>query len=352
MPTYVLEGGSSVQLPSKPLTLRIQGSGGTRAKLVALTDGRPDPNAITPAPGMLVLPRVGDPVVVRALPEGAANFGSQAVVSLSAGIELHGDTDPERAVLTGVDLSGLAQRDLIEVARDGDRLRVTALGVIVDTPLPPLASRARDTAREILGAERIPSEEATELQLVFDASASMRQFLNDGSLGAAAEVYAGISRVTSAEAGLQVVIAADQWRTLPDVAAENLATTVVEAIAAHPIATGFRSRGTVHSTRPQTVRCIISDGIPADMPIDDDLTDGHRIQLAVLAAPAAWEVMRHRMSGEVALIPTAEWGPSQLHQHLMTDDSALRGVVAGLLRGILPIDSPLQQRLGMPAGAI
>ncbi|WP_026927062.1 hypothetical protein [Granulicoccus phenolivorans] len=351
MPTYVLEGGSTVTLPGKPLTLRIQGNGGTRARLVALRGGAPDHTAITPGPGMLVLPRVGEPVIVRAVPETGANFGSRAVVSLSAGIELHGDTDPERAVLSGVDLSGLAQRDLVEVARTGDRLTVTALGVIVDTPLPPLASRARDLAREILGAERVPTAEATELQLVFDASASMRQFAADGSIAAAAEVYAGISRVTSADAGLQVVIAAAQWHPLPEVAAEKLAPTVLEAITAHPIATGFRARGEVPSTRPQTVRCLISDGVPADMPIDEDLTDGHRIQVAVLAAPPAWEVMRHRCPGPAVLFPTAEWGPSELYQHLMSDDRALRTVVTELLRGILPLDSALQQRLGTPTGA-
>ncbi|MDO5498552.1 MAG: hypothetical protein Q4F67_02605, partial [Propionibacteriaceae bacterium] len=161
MPTYVLEGGSSATLPAKPLTLRLQGPGHGEIRLEARQDGVSDASALAPMPGMLVLPRVSGRIEVRALPLRDRTFPSGTVVSLSATIERHGDDDPERAIMQGIDLSGLAQRELLLVEPAGADLRLTALGVVVDVPLPPLAAKARDLARELLGVEHVGSGESS-----------------------------------------------------------------------------------------------------------------------------------------------------------------------------------------------
>lgn len=346
MPTYVLEGGSSALLPAKPLTLRIQGAGQGEVRLEALRNGAPDPHAITPMTGMLVLPRVTEPIEVRVVPVRESTFPSGTVVALSAAIELHGDLDPERAVMQGIDLSGLARRELLRVESAGDQLKLTAMGVIVDSPLPPLAARARDVARELLGVERVPAAEAIGLRMRVDASASMRPLVTEGAVGAALEVLVGVSRVTSHDHPVSAELGTDRAAVVTSDSVGDLPRAVHEALGQLPLRTGFRSRGSGNQGA-QTALCVVSDGVPADL-------GGDRTALVVLVTPSAEAVLAPRAPRTTAWLPLPEWGATSTYQQLMEGEDALRRAVAAVLQSVLPPDSTLQKQLagaGVPLDA-
>lgn len=341
MPTYVLEGGSSATLPAKPITLRVQGRGQGDIRLEARRDGAPDPTAMSPMPEMLVLPRVTAPVEIRVIPTRERTFPSSTVIALSAAVEVHGDPDPERAVMQGVDLSGLAERELLRIEPLGGAVRLTALGVVVDAPLPPLAARARDLARELLGVERVPAGDASALTIRVDASASMRPLIADGSVGAALEVLVGVSRVTSADSEVSAEIASTGPRAVRAESVAALPHAVHHALGELPLLTGFRSAGHDRTDGAgRTTLCVVSDGVPADLPTDRPTA------LAVIASPSAREVLAARAPAATGWIPVADWGAQSAYTILSDDEPTLRDAVRDLLRAILPADSALQSRLG------
>ena len=354
MPTYVLEGGSSATLPAKPLTIRVQGQRQPEIRLEAVLDGEPDPNVIS-RPGMLLLPRVTAPVEIRVLPARGRTFGSGTVITVSAALEDRSDPDPERAVMSGVDLSGLSRRALLRVEPVDTGLQLTALGMIADTPLPALAARARDLGRELLGMERVPDALLSPLEVLVDASASLRGLALDGAVGAALEVVLGVSRVTAGEAPLSVAVGTDRTATVTADSAVDLPRAVHEAVLATPPATGFRSRGALpreayeqHGTTG-AARCVVTDGVPADLP---PTGPGSGQALVLLATPSARGVLASRAPDTTAWIPLADWGEAPTYERLLSDDGALREAVTGMLRALLPADSPLQSRLSPRVGGI
>lgn len=347
MPTYVLEGGGRARLPRKPLTLRVQGrstpgADGGQPRLAAFRDGYPDHTAITPMPGMLVLPRVEGDTVVRVLPESGKTFGSASVLSLSAAIEIHGDTDPERAVMSSIDVSGLNSRDLVTVSPCDGELEVVAMGLVADVPLPELASKARDLARELLGTERVPDELTVGLDLVVDTSASMRPYVLDGSVAAVVEVVAGVSRVVSGDHDLTATLSSARSTPLPPTAPDALPQVVHDALVAAPMTTGFRS--VTAKAGDSSISCVISDSIPADLAEE-------RTQLLALLPDSTAAVLGPRLPRSSTPVPVGEWGGDSAYVLLNTDPQLLRRVVASLLAGLLGEDAgsrypALQQRPG------
>lgn len=348
MPTYVLEGGSAATLPARPLTFRVQGQRQNEVLIEARTpDGDQIAAAITPMPGVLVLPQVSGPTQIRVRPAKARTFASGTVVALAGTIESRTDPDPERAVLNGVDLSGLSHRDLVEVVPVDGVLQLTALGVVADTPLPPLAARARDIARELLGMERVPQGIVAPLEIVVDASASMRILAVDGSVGPALEVIIGVSRVTAGEEAVTVELTATHPRSVPASSPAEIPQAVHQALQSVPLATGFRSRRTGYASGwgPQAVRCVLSDGVPADL-------DSERVGLVVICPTSTREVLKARAPQDTAWIPVGEWGSASAYDLLTGDERPLREAVTALLGALLPPDSPLQSRLRPTLGGI
>ena len=344
MPTYVLEGGSSVTLPAKPLTLRVQGGGAAEIRLEAWRDGHLDDTALSPMPGMLVLPRVTAGVEIRVVPLRQRTFASATVIALAATIEVHGDPDPERAVMQGVDLSGLAQRDLLNITPDPTGLRLTALGVVVDVPLPPLAARARDIARELLGTERVDADDARALLLRVDASASMRPHVLDGSVGAALEVLIGVTRVTSADEPVTAEVGVLAPQAVPADTVADVPRAVHETIVGLPLLTGFRSATPLSGHQRGALLCVLSDGVPADLPSDSPAA------LVVIATPSAREVLTSRAPDATGWIPV---GATQSAYAILTENEpALRETVWGILRALLPAQSRLAPRLADGAQAV
>lgn len=338
MPTYVLEGGGRAKLPAKPLTLRVQAPEGAPPKLAAFIGGQPDHRAITPMPGMLVLPRVEQETVVRVLPSSGETFGSASVLALSAAIEIHGDADPERAVMSSIDVSGLSGRDLVTVRAAGSEIEVEAMGLLADAPLPELAGRARDAARELLGVERVSGDQSVGMDLVVDASASMRLHVLDGSAAAVMEVIVGVSRVISGDREPKVTLSSARARQLPSIAPEALPQAVHDALVETRMTTGFRS--SVDNPDADSITCVVADAIPADLPTE-------RTHLVALLPDSTAQVLAPRLPRSSTVVPVSEWGAESAYGLLSGDPQLLRRVVASLLAGLLPGDSPLQQRLGV-----
>lgn len=279
MPTYVLEGGSEITLPARPVSVRLQaGRGGARPDSVRLVvQGEHGPvRAITPTPGMLVVPQVPGPVTVRAVPAGGDRFGPGSVLSLVIGYESRTDLDPDRGVLDGLDVSGLRGRDVFTLVPEGDRIRVSVLGpAAADAPLSPVAAAARDAAREVLGTDQLGPRLATDALIVIDTSASMLPLISDGTVGRVVDVLAGVHRVIGrpATGSLTVTLAAQSVRRLGPTSPERVGDLVAPALRDLPLVVGFRLDAALAppgvapvSGAPAPVGqvWVITDGTPAE----------------------------------------------------------------------------------------
>lgn len=347
VPTYVLDGDGVAELPLRPVTVALQVVGTqSPVQLQALGEAGEDGSAVRPVPGMMVLPRVSAPTLVRVVPApGSALFppGTTVHVSLSAGAR--GDVDPDRAVLTPVDVSGLSHADLVTVDRAGERVSVTAVKTAVDEPLGALGAAARTAARGVLGVDQLPPAERVDLLVVVDTSASMVGPTADGSLRAAVEVLAGLSQVVSGGREVRVGTLGPDVSWLPAVPAREWGTAVQAAVRAHPLTVGFRSvvpgLAGLAPTR-NVVGYVLTDAVPGD----------------VAALRAAGEVegeARHlvtlapRSGTAAAGLPQTALDPppagTDAGERLLGRPDELAQVVRSLLVGVLAPDSPLAGRI-------
>lgn len=274
MPTYVLEGGKSITLPNKPVSVRLQSSGAGAVRLEAEGEEH-EVRSIAPAPGLLVVPQVAGPVTVRAVPATGDRFGSGSVLNLVVGYESRQDLDPDRGVLNGLDVSGLRHRDVLLLEPAGERITVTVLGPpAAEAPLPPGAALARDTARELLGTDQLPSRQAVRAVVAVDVSASMRPLLADGSVAQVLDILAGVHRVVgrAESTSLRACLVAGQVRWLPPTPPERFAAETVAACAEVPLFTGFRAAAAVAGPpaglegppETPTITWLVTDGVPAE----------------------------------------------------------------------------------------
>ena len=156
---------------------------------------------------------------------------------------------------------------------EGDRIRVTVLGpAAAEEPLPPVAERARDAARELLGTDQLPPSEAVTSLVGVDLSASMLPLHRDGSVAQVLDILAGIHRVVgrAQDSHLRACLATDQPRWLPPAPPERFAAEVAQQCGDLGLATGFRA-ATVLDIPPGTEpaqgrirRWLVTDGVPAD----------------------------------------------------------------------------------------
>lgn len=287
MTSYILRTGSEVSVTAAPLVVQVQTGGRTIGYRWSPRGTTTEPPAIT-RPDRIVLPSITEPVTLRILPDPEQRFGSQSVISVLIRHDRPGP-DADQVVLDDVDLSGLTHRDLVQFVPDGPQLRVVGLRTAADTRLPPVAEVARDAAREILGAPQVDDDDAVELSVLIDLSASMRPALSEGAVLGGCEVVAGVATVISPgrplagfAAGLEVH---ELGSVTPDRFAEALAAELTDARTASGgdlevgTSTGFRSAvaSATGSDRGRTV--VISSGVPADW------IEGQGRQLMILGAP-------------------------------------------------------------------
>ena len=332
MPTYVLEGGTSITLPAKPVSIRLQADrgpgpgGGVRLDAVG-PDG--PVRCITPTPGMLVVPQVDGPVVVRAHPLQAERFGSGTVLDLTVGYESRQDLDPDRGVLNDLDVSGLRHRDIVALEPADGRIRVTVLGPpAAEGPLSPVAALARDAAREILGIDQLPPSEAVTSLVGVDISASMRALHADGTVAQVLDILGGVHRVVGRSGdSMRACLIADRGRWLLPVAAEQLSTQVSEACSDLELTTGFRAAEVVHGPVAQqpTQTWLVTDGAPADIASIQGTSGVHLVCL--MPQSAASLRLGQGLPATVVGLPDVVGQPATFG----SDGNAVRDIVASLV---------------------
>ncbi|OYN92344.1 hypothetical protein [Parenemella sanctibonifatiensis] len=329
MPTYVLDGGNTTRLPARPLTLRVQGA---PCELRATVAGQPAEQAILPAAGTLVLPRIDDDVEVAVVPLGADEFGAGSRLTVTIGSDVRGEVDPERAVLSGVDVSGLRRRELVVIRSEGSRVAITAQGRRVEAPLSPLATAARDLCRSVLGAEALPPAEQGSLALLIDTSASMHLPLSVGAAAVATEILVGVGRVYAPDETPQVY-AGSTDRSVAG--GDDPIAAVTEQVTGAEDSSGFDPSHLVSSAAGQ-VWVMLTDGLVAATPPE--------VHPMVAVRPSTWQVMEHRLPGASPLwcdltpeqVGQAESPAAELiREQLLADPNSLRVAVLPLLRRVL-----------------
>jgi hypothetical protein len=311
---FILEPGRSIPLPAQLLVVRVQARGAAVPPLVdvlSAASGRPvDGRDLTAAPGMVAL-AVTEPVTIRIRPAGGLDaFPPHSIVSLNVGAET---PDASSVTLPGVDASGLPQRDLVTLTPSGDEVLVTALVESRDAELPPLAAQARVAAREVLGLPRVRAEDAVNLSIVVDTTASMRPLLVSGAVERALELVMGAGQVIGADQPVQAAGCGQGIVTLPPQRLDGFARSVAGAAAELEASTGFRSR---LIPRPQaaSVTYVVTDAVPADAVPAAQGSGLHLLILSAAAEPAA--VGAPPPPGRTYLSPDLPW--DQLHQHQVT----------------------------------
>lgn len=342
MPTYVLEGGSSITLPARPVSVRLQSSRAGAVRLEAIGVDGPV-RSITPAPGMLVVPHLPGPVTVRAVPVDDDRFESGSVLNLTVGYESRQDLDPDRGVLNGLDVSGLRHRDVVMLEPQGDRIGVTVLGpAAAEEPLSPGAELARDAAREVLGTDQLPSRSAVTAVVGIDVSASMRPLHADGTVAQVLDVLAGVHRVVGRPGrdSLRGCLVSRQARWLPPAPPERFTREVLQAAGELPLTTGFRAGAVLDAQRSgvtadgPVLHWLVTDGAPGDVAVLRGRTDVHLVCPVPQSAGAV--AIGQGLPTTVVGLPDVADRPTTFGQ----DPTAVRQVVASLVAPFLP--SPQQ----------
>lgn len=277
MRTYILNDHDRASIARLPL--RVSAATQARSDSVVLTSRcgeLTDPSAIRPAPLLMILPTVAERTLIRVEPRnGLGVFPEGTVVSITLQTDALG-ADVDTVHIHAVDVSGLTHRDLAAVDVESDRrLGVSALNAVEDVVLPELAAAARGEARAALEVDRVPDGYAVNLVIGIDTSASMAPAIAEGSVGAVLDVMTGLSHVIGWNKRFDVCLLADRPRWLPDVTADELASTATREIVAVGLGCGFRSTPPelMHPHGQRTVTYVVTDGPPPD---HDELAAVHR----------------------------------------------------------------------------
>lgn len=347
VPTYVLEGDGVAHLPQRPVTVTLQVVGNrSQVQLRAMLDGGDDPAAVRPVPGMMVLPRIAGPTVLRVVPApGDAVFPPATTVHVALTAGSRGDVDPDRAVLTPVDVSGLGHADLVSVSGTGDRLVVAAVKTAVDEPLDAVAAAARTAARGVLGVDQLPPAEQVAVAVVLDTSASMVGPTADGSVRAVVDLLVGLAQVIGGAAQFRVGLLGREVTWLPRTAAKDWGRAADAAVRAHSLTVGFRSAGdglTGLAPGGNLVGYVITDAVPTDVDLltTHGLVDGEARHLVALAP--------HSGVPSVSLpLTVVEPPPAGVDAgaRLLDRPAELAGIVRSLVVGAIAPESTFAGRL-------
>ncbi|MDQ0127269.1 hypothetical protein [Arthrobacter bambusae] len=347
MPTYMLEGTSEVRLDIRPLSLSLRVAGSSaQAWLEVTQNGQPIDSVVRP-PNMVILPRIGQPTLVSIVPLGADRFPSPTTIHLDIAIEDKSSVDPQRAVLTPIDVSGLDRKALISLETVGGKISLKVARTQTDANLGELANAARVTCREILGAQWVPDDMALDMTLALDGSASTGNLVTDGTVNALASILTGISQVVSNGNMVRAAIVGDAFTPLPPTDLDLIPQALEEAYKAQIPSTGFRAAASGHASgASREVTYLITGSLPADI-ADLEKTNiiGPKLRhLVVAASPSAFALL-----GETSMWHTvvAPGDVSQSLKHrLLGDPAALHAAVLGLLQGCFEQGSELYAKAG------
>jgi hypothetical protein len=189
MPIYVLgPRNRSVEIPNQALTVSVSGSVRGASLVIHASD---DQATMQPNSHLAVLPRVSGPVSVTVVPAaGASLFAAGTQVSLAIGHDAATDLDPVQVLFDPVDVTGDSAVELARLTPDGAGVLVSAAAG-VDTPMSPLGSAARTSARRALDSRRRAGRGPVLVAL--DTSASMWPTFAGGGAAAAVDVIVGVA---------------------------------------------------------------------------------------------------------------------------------------------------------------
>lgn len=296
MPTYLLDGHSDARIANGPVKIEAHASNGVAFVLTAKVDGA-ILETITPSHDILIVKRVDRRVVISLSPASPAQtFPPGTVMNFTVGVDGPARADPERAVLSGVDASGLGVQDLLSLEPVGDYLSVTPhMSHSPVSPLVGVAKAAEVATRELLGSERVDTTSSVNVVAAVDGSASMLWAWRDGSVRAVLEILVGVSRVISPDRLVVGAVVTDgvEWIALPD--AGHLAASVEAAQATATLGTVFHAGAPALAGRfpnQNTITYLLTDALPVDLDelIAADATDGEVRHLIVLSDPLALSV--------------------------------------------------------------
>jgi hypothetical protein len=209
--TFLLDGAESARLPRRPLSVTLSVGGRHRggARLTARGASGLDPAVRTHSATMLIVPRVDQEIVLIAVPDTASgHFDDDTVLHVTIGPDTYQDPDADYVQLAPREVSGLGSIELASIAPAGlEQVAVTTRLTVKDTPLPPLANRARVACRGALGVDSLPAGRAVSLGCVIDASTSMAALAEDGTLAAATDIVAGVAAVIAGSQPPRAVLA-------------------------------------------------------------------------------------------------------------------------------------------------
>jgi hypothetical protein len=325
VPHIALEGRQHVRVPQG--TVRFTAHAGRHGTPVLeawqrdrqVTDDR-DHLAI------IVLRDVAEETVVRVRPSAATGtFDDGTKVRLT--VRVDGPSERYDIDVQPVDVSALPLRDLVSVRPDGDGLTVTALDADPELPVPPLAVRARQEARRLLGYDRVRDDQAVRMAIGVDVSASMAHRVADRSVAAAVDVLVGLWQVVGDVTELpHVCLLGERETWLPATKPLELTQVVADRIRDHGFELGSRSRLPEPPGPGRTrasARFVITDGVPADF----DPSGRGPVHLVVVGGGVAPD----EVAGGVAVLPAPAPGQDAADR-ILAAPADLSAVVGTLLR--------------------
>lgn len=348
MPTYMLEGAAEVKLNVRPLsfTLRIQGTTAP-AWLEVTAGGLPVESVVRPA-NMVILPSVDSTTMISVVPIGMERFPSPTIAHLSITVEDRAADDPQRVILAPVDVSGLDRKDLVFVEQGDGVLLVRAAHNQSDADLGRLGNAARVATREILGLQWLQEDTSLNVLLAVDGSGSTVDLMQDGTVGALAQVLAGVSQVVANGKAVSAAIVGDSLELLPPVALQDVAESLSARFQDRLPSSGFRSASPLersHGLPSQQLVYLLTDGVPADA---RDLSGigaltGEVRHIVAVTEPAAWRLLGGTETPHTVVEPATE--TESLEGRLLRDPRALAVLVRSLLQACFPAGSPLAERV-------
>ncbi|MGY4654457.1 hypothetical protein [Mycobacterium sp. URHB0021] len=224
MPIYVLgPRNRSVVIPNQALTVSISGSVRGASLVVHASGGQ---ETMQPNSQLAVLNRVSERVSITVVPAGGEPFARGTQVSLAIGHDAAGDLDPVQVLFDPVDVSGDSNVELARLtARDGIVEISAAAGM--DSPLSPLASAARISARKTL--DHHSRTVHGPVLVALDTSASMLPIFASGGAAAAVDIVVGVAAAVGINDVSAVLIGEDAVEVGCGVAAQ-LAAEVRHAV--------------------------------------------------------------------------------------------------------------------------
>ena len=326
MPTYTLQARQQAHVPGKKLVLKVEKSQNgpdLAVDVIGASQTRPA-HMLTSDSWMVEAHR--EAVDIRLRPRRSQDFPADSTYSLT----LSEDSSGHAVRVGGVNVSGSSSVIVVRLDPQPSPggLEVIALPYHThEVRLSAPAHAARTMARRLAGVDAALSGPAIDVEVLVDATTSMRAFHESGALSPLVQTLLGVSSVLSESGDFTVALATDRvhWRSDPDappgegplpVDFEEVHSVFVSALALE---------------QPAQVTYIVTDDIPFDLEELGAQAGSGTSCHVVLWGPADWVESGHRPQAPAVRI--TGWPPSAT--------SPQEAVVQSLLVDHLPSSRPL-----------